>query len=754
MIWTKAHTQPPNFYGDVGLPTVTSDELKEIVLNEMFYEAYTPPEKLARLSDEVAERRRDLNARIENAWVVRNGTQFRYRSPVSTFAKGGPGHGKTSATAAALKEFSDSCGLNFVSREEFNNDYQPKPNDVLLIPLELAGEQSALMLGGFPMKSSDDERQAYMKKVLERRLVVANEAAFSMLLLDDVSNAAPSIQNAALGVIEERAVQGNPLGHIAVTLTGNLGKKDGASIARSSTPLISRTQSVLTYDTVRDFIKRLEQRSQQGPWATNDVGGSMVKGFLIRNPESFSEDPGKKVSAYNESSFAAPRTWDKLVESLRGIVDTYVTKERLGKLDLTNPDDYAVIEEYTKDLLKSKNVTSKQVHALYSTHSTNVDNELAKLRKDIQIRVGAIIGTRESGVEFADYVNRRLVYGTDALAESLLKQGELSQRQQADFIAKYKGQSVEAKDFGHHMVMSMAESAAPMLADAISKGDHKAIEAVSQRFAKGMYAPATRKSDTGKNFAYSLDESEANRAYHFLIASAHRKLGDGKGIKSTEHGYIVEQSILQSIIRGTGKEPAAHITMEHGRESSKRINMLLDMLTHNTDAASDFSIDEIKSLLEQANNEQQMDGADLTAVAEQSEDDILAKNAAAHQQSEPEPDLQKSAESSSFDADLDELDFDIPSKSNTETPAASPTEKSAFDDPFDFDGLDDLNLNENNAASPKLPDPQSSLMPEDFTLEIEQDGEQPTNKTKNERKAEDDVDLSFDDFEIPVGQGR
>ena len=130
-----------------------------------------------------------------------------------------------------------------------------------------------------------------------------------MLLLDDFSNATPSIQNVGLSLSEEKRYGDLSLTKAYVGMTGNMGSIDGTHTSKNSSALRNRCQMYFTQDKVDNYISRV----QTDPVYRDDIGDLGVTAFLDRNRNLFADMPNaKEMGGYN-----TPRSWDKFIAAAR-----------------------------------------------------------------------------------------------------------------------------------------------------------------------------------------------------------------------------------------------------------------------------------------------------------------------------------------------------------------------------------------------------------------------------------------------------
>lgn len=255
---------------------------------------------------------------------------------------GPPGHGKTTSFKEASKKVAKALGMRYLENAGLdvvplhdrpvldddgepvmNDDGTPKvirgidpENDFVLVTQEAAGVVSALEWLGLPRAiklgkvPGEKNEQEAMGRLYSERLLKAQKAGGSTILLDDFLNASPSIQNVGLALSEERRFNDLNLQNSLVGLTGNLGSHDGTNTSPLSTALRNRCRIYFIQDKLEEFVMRAQSR-----W-TDTIGDAATLGFLRRAPEWFAKMPDVK----QRGGFPTPRSWDKFIVSARRAV--------------------------------------------------------------------------------------------------------------------------------------------------------------------------------------------------------------------------------------------------------------------------------------------------------------------------------------------------------------------------------------------------------------------------------------------------
>ena len=250
---------------------------------------------------------------------------------------GPPGHGKTTAFKEAGKKVAKALGMRYLENADLdtvplhdeyeknalgeiikNADGNPKiikrgidpEKDFVLVTQEAAGVVSALEWLGLPRAIKLGHGVEAMGRLYSERLLKAQKAGGSIILLDDFLNASPSIQNVGLSLAEERRFNDLNLTNSLIGLTGNLGAHDGTNTSRLSTALRNRCRIFFIQDKLDDFVYRAQTR-----W-TDQFGDVATLGFLRRSNEHFAKLPNLK----QVGGFPSPRSWDKVIIANRRAV--------------------------------------------------------------------------------------------------------------------------------------------------------------------------------------------------------------------------------------------------------------------------------------------------------------------------------------------------------------------------------------------------------------------------------------------------
>lgn len=273
-----------------------------------------------------------LNGKIRKVYQELTGSEWSEdKDPLTALLLvGPPGHGKTTSFKEATKKVAKLLGMTYLENADLDKVPLNKidENTMVLVTQEAAGVVSALEWLGLPRaieagRDENDKKIEAMGRLYSERLLKAQRAGGSTILLDDFLNASPSIQNVGLALSEERRFNDLNLQNSLIGLTGNLGAHDGTNTSPLSTALRNRCRIYFIQDKVNDFVNRAQTR-----W--NDIiGDAATLGFLRRSEEHFAKLPNVK----QRGGFPSPRSWDKFIVSARR-----ATKRAGGSLAHALPD--------------------------------------------------------------------------------------------------------------------------------------------------------------------------------------------------------------------------------------------------------------------------------------------------------------------------------------------------------------------------------------------------------------------------------
>jgi hypothetical protein len=261
-----------------------------------------------------------LNKKIEQVFESEFDRPIFHRPVTPYHIMGSPGHGKTTCFKVAAKWASEKLEMNLVVNP--TDDYELTDNDILMVVLDLSGETSNLKFIGLPVigdyLNTLDENGAgkgkYTTSAPPKLLQNLQHATVSIFLLDDFSNASPSIQNIGLSVMLEKGYQALKIGqNTFVNSTGNLGALDGTSVSPTSTAMASRRQAYIGFDTVDNWSKRTQEEFP------DHIGDAGLVEFFRQHPDCFSEANKSKKG----EGFACPRAWSHFVHYARDAMHKY-----------------------------------------------------------------------------------------------------------------------------------------------------------------------------------------------------------------------------------------------------------------------------------------------------------------------------------------------------------------------------------------------------------------------------------------------
>tara|TARA_R110002033_G_scaffold135713_4_gene175311 strand:+ start:2075 stop:3772 length:1698 start_codon:yes stop_codon:yes gene_type:complete len=280
---------------ELAIPQVSTKKLIEMLKQDMLANFY-----VENPSTEDAIQR---NALIEDVYLREFHKPFFSYKVEPHHAAGRPGVGKTTSFMIAGDWTAKQLGLNFVPNPV--GEFKATKNDFVIVTLELSGETSKTVVSGVPVVV-DLEGVKYTMSAPPLAFENLTTAGGAMLLLDDLPNALPGIQNMCLSLMERKGFQTISIGeNTFVGSTGNLGKLDGTNISSTSSANASRRQNWMVFDTAEDWVHRANTAT--GP--AHRRGDAYLGGFFEQNPEFFSTVTKSK----NGEPFATPRTWSKFL---------------------------------------------------------------------------------------------------------------------------------------------------------------------------------------------------------------------------------------------------------------------------------------------------------------------------------------------------------------------------------------------------------------------------------------------------------
>jgi len=284
---------------ELDIPSISTKQLIKLLKQDMLANFYT--------ENPSTEAQKSRNAHIEDVYLKEFNKPFFSYKVEPHHGAGRPGVGKTTSFMVAGNWVSEQLGLNFVPNPV--GEYKATKDDFVIVTLELSGETSKTVVSGVPVVV-DVDGQKYTMSAPPLAFENLQNAGGSMLLLDDMPNALPGIQNMCLSLMERKGFQTISIGeNTFVGSTGNLGKLDGTNISSTSSANASRRQNWLVYDTPEDWCQRAIQ--QKGP--SHQRGDAYFAGFFEQHPDLFSTITKSK----NGEPFATPRTWSKFLNFAR-----------------------------------------------------------------------------------------------------------------------------------------------------------------------------------------------------------------------------------------------------------------------------------------------------------------------------------------------------------------------------------------------------------------------------------------------------
>ncbi|TMO76397.1 hypothetical protein [Pseudoalteromonas aurantia] len=376
---------------------------------------------------------KDLDERIENAWLDFRGTTFLARSVTPTYLRGFPGQGKTTSYRVAAMRVADMLNMPFVMNPD--EQFTPTGKELLFVVQELSGQVSAVDFGGIPnvqkFVAPNGESQEFMTKIPNKRLAALKYAGASVLLLDDFSNASPNIQNVALSILTENRFQGLDLGNTLVGATGNLGASDGTHVSSTSNAIVTRVANFIVVDTIDHWIERTQLEF------ADDVGDGGISSFLRRYPDLFHAPKASRDGV----PYPCPRSWSLFVPKLREIL-FYFKQKKKKEPDFCFPFDE--LESEASGFL-----------------GLEVSNRLA--------------------IYFLSFMQT-----SDPLAKRLVDSGKWSDKDRALFKQEYaNGYAASSQQFAYQFMTALADYAAKAFIEDLP--DKNNWLKIAQALANGLY---------------------------------------------------------------------------------------------------------------------------------------------------------------------------------------------------------------------------------------------------------------------------
>ncbi|GGB66009.1 hypothetical protein GCM10011607_28390 [Shewanella inventionis] len=280
---------------ELAIPSVSTKQLINMLKQDMLANFYT--------ENPTTPLQKARNAKIEDVFLKEFNKPFFSYKVEPHHAAGRPGVGKTTSFMVAGEWAAKQLDLNFVPNPV--GDFRATENDFVIVTLELSGETSKTVVSGVPVVV-EMSGEKYTMSAPPLAFDNLKNAGGSMLLLDDMPNALPGIQNMCLSLMERKGFQNISIGeNTFVGSTGNLGKLDGTNISSTSSANASRRQNWMVYDTPEDWC----HRAATSKGAAHQRGDAYLGEFFQQNPELFSTITKSK----NGEPFATPRTWSKFL---------------------------------------------------------------------------------------------------------------------------------------------------------------------------------------------------------------------------------------------------------------------------------------------------------------------------------------------------------------------------------------------------------------------------------------------------------
>lgn len=376
---------------------------------------------------------KDLDERIEGAWLKFRGTPFLARSVTPTYLRGFPGQGKTTSYRVAAMQVAEMLDMQFVMNPD--EQFTPTGNELLFVVQELSGQVSAVDFGGIPnvqkFVAPNGQVQEFMTKIPNKRLSALKYAGASVLLLDDFSNASPNIQNVALSILTENRFQGLDLGNTLIGATGNLGASDGTHVSSTSNAIVTRVANFLVVDTIDHWIERTQLEF------ADEVGDGGISSFLRRYPDLFHAPKSNRDGV----PYPCPRSWSLFVPKLREIIFYFKQKQR------QNPNFSFPFDELESEASGFLGL--------------EVSNRLA--------------------IYFLSFMQT-----SDPLAKRLIDSGKWSDADRTIFNQEYaNGYAASSQQFGYQFMTALADYAAKAFIENLPSKDN--WQNIAQALANGLY---------------------------------------------------------------------------------------------------------------------------------------------------------------------------------------------------------------------------------------------------------------------------
>jgi len=281
---------------NLAFPLLSTNVARDKLVRDLLQKAHTGGIDLSR------------DKQVEKAYELKFGFPFFKYAPTSTNLRGFPGQGKTTAYKAAAKEVAEMLSMNLIVQPE-----RPIPiskNDIVLTIVNLSGEVSNMAVSGVPKVIDEKDVQgnitySYTQRMPPFGLAASASAGLAIIVMDDMPNASPNIQNIANDLLDQGKAQGLDLGqHALVGATGNLGAIDGTHVSATSSATATRANNYMVEDNVSDWCERTINLYSD---AVSDAG---VTTFLKRHPDYFHKPTKNKKG----EPYPTARSWSRAVE--------------------------------------------------------------------------------------------------------------------------------------------------------------------------------------------------------------------------------------------------------------------------------------------------------------------------------------------------------------------------------------------------------------------------------------------------------
>lgn len=410
---------------ELGFQQLSTNIAREKLVRDMLQLAYTNGKNPER------------DAQIEKAWFDRYDLPWVRYKPTASYFRGFPGQGKTTAYVSAAREVAKILGMNLIEQPE--TPVPVGPNDVMLYVINLSGEVSNLAVSGIPKTVDGDDGISYTKRMPPFGLAAARNAGLAVIVLDDMPNASPNIQNISNDLMDRGRAQGLDLGpHALVGATGNLGAEDGTHVSATSTATATRNNNYMIEDNVEDWCTRTIHMYR------DKAGDAGIVGFLTRYPDMFHMPTKRKKG----EPYPTARSWSRALE-----------------------EHFRPLHHYV-----SHGATQGKPPAWREN----------LVGKTCELAAGLL------GMEVADKIGgyyRQLFNHSLPLAKEIIETGTLTPASEKRFNDNYgDGVSADSAQFFLQFQTALVDQVSAPLLAAFSKNDDKAFKAQVQNLMTGLYS--------------------------------------------------------------------------------------------------------------------------------------------------------------------------------------------------------------------------------------------------------------------------